>query len=57
MIEALEDKLAAATPSTPPSAQNSREWKAKFEAWIASHPVVAHRVDDSRESIYADRGK
>lgn len=31
------------------------EWAAEFHAWVASHKPVSHFVDDSRESIYADR--
>lgn len=32
------------------------EWQASFAAWLASRKPVNHFVDDSRESIYADRG-
>ncbi len=32
------------------------EWRKRFDAWLASRKPVGHFVDDSRESIYEDRG-
>ena len=52
--EAVEEKLAS--PTGPAPATMTREqWSAELHAWAASHPPVSHFVDDSRESIYADR--
>jgi hypothetical protein len=33
------------------------QWSAEWHAWAASHPTLPHIADDSRESIYADRGE
>ena len=56
--DAIEEKLASgngeALQCTTISAE---EWCARLDAWIASFPRVPHRVDDSRESIYAERGE
>ena len=54
--EALEEKLIS--PNSSGAADKTpQQWEAEFAAWIASHKAVTHHVDDSRESIYADRGK
>jgi plasmid stability protein len=52
--EAVEEKLA--TPTTQgPEGKSYEQWAAEFKAWVESHKPVGHFVDDSRESIYADR--
>lgn len=51
--EVLEERLAAAEPAggTSPS-----DRVAELRSWRATHPVsAAATLDDSRESIYADR--
>ncbi len=50
--EAVEEKLAATSEVMP----ISNQWEQDFNAWIASHKPVKHWVDDSRDSIYSDRG-
>jgi len=32
------------------------EWQSLFQEWLAARKPCGHYVDDSRESIYADRG-
>ncbi|MEX0641078.1 MAG: hypothetical protein WD468_00175 [Pirellulales bacterium] len=54
VLEALEERFAdetAARAILPPD-----EWIAAFNAWIAQHKSRNPAVDDSRESIYSDRG-
>jgi hypothetical protein len=55
VIEALEDKLASCSPIASAQSANRDDWNAKFDAWIASHPIVTHPVDASRDAIYDDR--
>lgn len=56
LLRAVQDKLAAAEPEpTEQSARNGSDWPAELDAWIASHPVVSHDVDESRETIYGNR--
>jgi hypothetical protein len=57
VLQAVAEKLAGVEPMprvTPPSKD---DWKRSLRACIELHPVVTHAVDDSRESIYADRGE
>ncbi|MCA9048396.1 MAG: hypothetical protein KDA89_06690 [Planctomycetaceae bacterium] len=32
------------------------QWKAEFRRWAESHACRGAKVDDSRDSIYSDRG-
>jgi hypothetical protein len=60
VLEAVEDRLAAEQQDSDSSARRSgdhRAWLEKLRAWTALHPVVSHFVDDSRESIYGNRGE
>lgn len=42
----------------PISAISSQsEFASRLDSWIALHPVLAHAIDDSRDSIYAGRGE
>jgi hypothetical protein len=57
ILQAVESTLAgppaaASSPPRPPREQ----WFSELKAWAESHPPVNHFVDDSRESIYPDRG-
>ncbi|MEO8496289.1 MAG: hypothetical protein ABI614_14560 [Planctomycetota bacterium] len=36
---------------------NAREWCDRFEQSANSHQALSREADDSRESIYADRGE
>lgn len=46
------------SPQDRPGRRLSKEeWAQRFDAWIASHPVVTHPVDDGREQIYEGRGE
>lgn len=55
VLRAVEDRIAH-RPSETETIKSDDEWRAKFNAWLASRKPVRHFVDDSRESIYADRG-
>lgn len=58
--DVLEEDLAATEPvSSPetPSLQKRRQWEKDLDAWAAGHPHLDTLADDSRESIYADRGE
>jgi hypothetical protein len=53
VIKVVQASLVA--PNTAPQ-QGTPEWRAEFKAWVEGHPKIEHEVDDSRESIYDDRG-
>jgi hypothetical protein len=40
----------------PPPDQTAEEWVAQWRAFVESHASNPHVADDSRESIYGDRG-
>ncbi len=40
-----------------PTDRPAEEWVVDFRAWAASHRSLPQLADDSRESIYADRGE
>jgi hypothetical protein len=48
--------LSAGNGSGPPPNQTAEEWADQWRAWVASHASNPHVADDSRESIYGDRG-
>lgn len=59
-LEAYVEWLAAVSAgssSGPPSDQTAEEWVAAWRAWVDSHASNPHVADDSRESIYGDRGR
>jgi predicted transcriptional regulator len=37
--------------------ENPDEWAQRLHEWVASQPVRANMMDDSRESIYSTRGE
>lgn len=45
------DALSQPDLEPPPA-----DWAKRFRAWAENAPPVKHYVDDSRESIYEDRG-
>jgi hypothetical protein len=52
-LEALQEKLSDGIVSLPQAAS-----MAEFQTWFAAHPCSQSRaLDDSRESIYAERGE
>lgn len=58
-LEALEERLADSpaeidTSSAGPEL-SADEWRAQFDLWIGQQQSRNPRLDDSRESIYADR--
>lgn len=57
-LEAYLEWLAlnVAANSGPPHDQTADEWVAEWRAWVASHASNPYVADDSRESIYGDRG-
>jgi hypothetical protein len=62
--KALERHLAIAPHKLPADVDDpygalkltNQEWIARLNAWAANHKPLVHFVDDSRESIYEDRG-
>jgi hypothetical protein len=58
-LEAYLEQLAAepAAGSDTAAERSAAEWVAEFQAWAASHLSLPQLADDSRESIYADRGE
>jgi hypothetical protein len=51
-------RLIVTVVDFPKSAQDTlspEEWVARLREWTQSLPPVAHVVDDSRDTIYADR--
>lgn len=60
VLEAVEEKLAVLDDSTDTNGHtqlSSADWITRMRRWAASHRVLPHEADDSRESIYADRGE
>ena len=54
-----DDLLAPECVRSPASTQvelSADKWMAQVRAWASSHPQSDGVVDDSRESIYGDRG-
>jgi hypothetical protein len=63
-IAAVEQVVAVLKKQSEParlggtvSFPSRAEWIRAVREWAASHPQVEHFVDDSRESIYTDRGE
>lgn len=48
--------VSAGSSSGPPPDQTAEEWVAAWRSWVDSHASNPHVADDSRESIYGDRG-
>jgi hypothetical protein len=46
----------AAQSMTPPTAAEIEERIRRLNAWSESHPVRKIEFDDSRETVYAERG-
>ena len=57
MLDERETPPLPEDASATVSAIAPEEWSRALRAWAASHPVSQGIVDDSRESIYAGRGK
>ena len=51
VTESLETSDGLPVRSASPS-----EFAKRLDSWISLHPVLDHAIDDSRESIYSDRG-
>lgn len=52
------DRVEVVRVAEPAAATaNDAEWGETLRQLINLHPVVAHFVDDSRDSIYAGRGE
>jgi hypothetical protein len=55
-LQQLVEQSAAAGLGTG-AERTAQEWIAEWRSWTASHRALATTADDSRESIYADRGE
>jgi plasmid stability protein len=51
----VAESLSEDSGTVPTSDLSAAEFRSRLEAWIASHPVLDHAVDDSRDSIYSGR--
>ncbi|HVA49157.1 MAG TPA: hypothetical protein VNH11_22530 [Pirellulales bacterium] len=56
-LEWLATVSAAANGSGPPTQRTPQEKVAAWREWVASHASNPHVADDSRESMYGDRGE
>ena len=59
-LEAHLESLAmqsAGNGSRPASERTPKQKVAAWRDWVASHAANPHVADDSRESIYGDRGE
>jgi hypothetical protein len=59
-LEAYLESLAeqsAASDTRAAAERTPEEWVAEWRSWTAGHRVLSITADDSRESIYADRGE
>ena len=58
VLEAVEAITGETNGDTAPNgSMPPNQWSAEWRAWAAGHQTLDHVVDDSRESIYAGRGK
>lgn len=53
-LEALQDKLSSDASGAPQL--SVEEWTRQFDAWVEGLPSRNPHFNDSRESIYPDRG-
>ena len=60
-LETYLEQLAIASSARGDSGsiprRTAEEWLAEWRAWVRSHTSNTHIADDSRESIYGDRGE
>lgn len=56
-LEWVAATSVAANGSGPPPERTSEEKVAAWREWVASHALNPHMADDSRESMYGDRGE
>ncbi len=58
VLQVVEDDLAVnETPSGSDTRTQRGQWETELDAWAEGHPRRSFIVDDSRESIYLDRGE
>lgn len=58
VLQVVEDDLAVnETPSGSGTRTQRGQWETELDAWAEGHPRRSFIVDDSRESIYLDRGE
>lgn len=56
LLYVVEEDLAMSA-EVPETADSPNQWEKAFDAWAAGHPRLDTIIDDSRESIYEDRGE
>lgn len=54
-LQVLEEQLVE--ESLPSESLPADEWVADIRSWADGHRRLEYEADDSRESIYADRGE
>jgi hypothetical protein len=55
VLKTLEESFASDDVKPIRSQRTSEEFATWLDSWINRHPIVNHRVDDSRESISVGR--
>jgi hypothetical protein len=56
LVATLRENLGhALTPAT--SQEEPEPWARRLQAWVDGHPARPITIDDSRESIYSNRGE
>jgi len=53
----LDERETVRLPEVPPTVRTPEDWSRALRAWAANHAVTPGSVDDSRESIYEERGE
>jgi len=56
VLQAVEEKMAELRELQLPLPEDQECFERKLQKIIELHPKTGTRIDDSRESIYADRG-
>jgi hypothetical protein len=53
VLDAVREKISAVEPAEPDLPDD--QWLSRLKAFAARHEPTGHPLDDSRESMYADR--
>lgn len=57
LLDERETVMQQQKEQMPSETATPEEWSRALRAWAASHPVSTVIADDSRESIYEERGE
>ena len=56
LVATLRDSLGLVGRAGPLEQEPPEEWAHRLQVWVDSHPARSITIDDSRETLYADRG-